>query len=70
MILLTLPVLYIISVGPIGWAWQKFDLYRFQGLTTAAAVIYLPLENLYKSDSLAGRIYKRYTEFWLAPHPT
>jgi hypothetical protein len=41
-----------------------------QGLTSVAAVIYLPLENLYKSDSLAGRIYKRYTEFWLAPHPT
>jgi hypothetical protein len=62
MILLTLPVLYFLSVGPVVWAWQKFDFSRFQAPTNVATVIYSPLEKLYKSDSNTGRLFKRYID--------
>jgi hypothetical protein len=65
MIALSLPVLYILSAGPVGWAWEKFALYKFDAPTHVAQLFYSPLLRLYTSDSLAGRLYKGYMDFWL-----
>jgi hypothetical protein len=64
MILVSLPVLYLLSVGPVNWACIKFNVENYKGISTMVRHIYSPLEKLYASDSTAARIYKSYLRFW------
>jgi hypothetical protein len=64
MILVTLQVLYLLSVGPVNWACIKFNVENYNGTSAMVRRIYSPLEKLYASDSMAARIYKSYLRFW------
>jgi hypothetical protein len=64
MILVSLPVLYLLSVGPINCACIKFNVENYKGMSTMVRRIYSPLDKLYASDTMAARIYKSYLRFW------
>jgi hypothetical protein len=64
MILVSLPVLYLLSVGPVNWACIKFNVENYKGTSRMVRRVYSPLDKLYASDSAAARIYKSYLRFW------
>jgi hypothetical protein len=64
MMLVSLPVLYLLSVGPVNWACIKCNVENHRGTSTMVRRIYSPLDKLYASDSTAARIYKSYLRFW------
>jgi hypothetical protein len=67
MILLTLPVLYVLSVGPVGALWIKFNLRKeYPALTQGVGAFYEPLTSLSnKDDTLAGRLMVSYLDLWV-----
>jgi hypothetical protein len=64
MILLTLPVLYFLSIGPIILIWGKFHLEQScPNLTAVLVAVYSPVTTIAMKDTPAGTVLRKYFHF-------
>jgi hypothetical protein len=64
MILLTLPVLYFLSIGPTIFVWDKFHLERSCPTLTAVLVgVYSPVVTISMKDTPVGTVLRKYFHF-------
>jgi hypothetical protein len=64
MILLTLPVLYFLSIGPTILVWGKFHLEQSCPTFTAVLVgVYSPVMTIAMKDTTAGTLLRKYLHF-------
>jgi hypothetical protein len=67
LLFLSIPVLYVLSVGPVALIWKTFDLDK-NPITQEVAAFYAPLENYVRgNDELPAKVLKRYVELWVGP---
>jgi hypothetical protein len=59
--LLSLPLIYVLSIGPAAWATQH-DYGPFDRL-----VIYKPLNSIYLNSAMARRFLSWYLVLWIDP---
>jgi hypothetical protein len=64
MLLLSVPVLYILSVGPVAWLLVKFHIPKNSTLLVVVGHVYGPLGNI-SPDSPFGRLYRGYLHLWV-----
>lgn len=59
-----LPVLYVLSVGPVGYLLEELPWCRRRPrLKNAVYAVYMPLRPLFEHESL-GPPFRRYLEWW------
>ena len=61
--LTAIPAVYVLSVGPVIWAWEKWN-WANNDFAAPLIVIYRPLESIAKSPSYAGKLLRTYVRFW------
>jgi hypothetical protein len=65
MLLLSVPVVYLLSFGPVEWVWLKLRLHKRAAPDRIRHILYKPLEDLYHANFAGGRWYKYYVNFWI-----
>jgi|SRR3954470_34322 len=64
MFLLSLPVIYVLTLGLTVFIWGKYHLERScPTMTRVAAEIYSPVANIAMKDSSSGKLLRRYFHF-------
>jgi hypothetical protein len=70
MILLSLPVLYALSLSIIVFVWGRYHLERScPTLTIVAAKVYTPIGNVAMRDTRTGKLLRRYLHFCNSDFP-
>ncbi|MDB6005505.1 MAG: hypothetical protein JWR15_2492 [Prosthecobacter sp.] len=63
-LLVALPLLYVLSVGPVGMLFEESTWFRRRPrLKNAMAIVYSPLKPLFTHESL-GPLFQRYLSWW------
>ena len=64
---LSVPTFYVLSIGPVAFAFQRFELHRYWFAREVAA-FYSPLEDYArKSEQYPAKLLNRYVELWIGP---
>jgi hypothetical protein len=65
MVLLSLPVLYILALGPTQWAFERGLIQKYPLLSDGLLRAYMPLNySINQSPSPFGRFLRGYLRYW------